>query len=53
MGGESKKCDQYTVRTDTRGVVISLSLFVSVSLCLCFPSLSLQDIKKDAICKHY
>lgn len=36
MGGESNKCDQYTVRTDTRGVVLSLALFVSASLCLCF-----------------
>lgn len=36
MGGESKMCDQYTLRTDTRGVVLSMALFVSVSLCLCF-----------------
>lgn len=36
MGGESNKCDHYTVRTDTGRVVLSLALIVSVSLCLCF-----------------
>lgn len=50
MGQEPKECDPYPVRTHARGV-----LFLSFCLCISIspvpPSLPLQNMKKDAICK--